>query len=87
MRVNALGVFMGTQEFGKQMILQGTGGKIINTSSIAGRQGYAYVAVYCASKAAVISLTQSRRTRIRKAPDHGQCDRSRGRSDAPLGRA
>ena len=59
MRVNALGVLIGTQEAAKQMIAQGKGGKIINTASIAGRQGWANVAPYCASKFAVISLTQS----------------------------
>jgi meso-butanediol dehydrogenase/(S,S)-butanediol dehydrogenase/diacetyl reductase len=58
-RVNTLGVMIGMQEVGKQMIKQGTGGKIINTASIAGRQGYAEFAPYCASKAGVISLTQA----------------------------
>jgi meso-butanediol dehydrogenase/(S,S)-butanediol dehydrogenase/diacetyl reductase len=41
MDVNALGVLIGTQEAAKQMIAQGGGGKIINTASIASRQGYA----------------------------------------------
>lgn len=59
MRVNAWGVLVGTQEAAKQMIAQGRGGKIINTASIAGRQGYAEFAPYCASKASVISLTQA----------------------------
>lgn len=59
MRVNGLGVLIGTQEAAKQMIAQGGGGKIINTASIASRQGYDNVAPYCASKAAVVSLTQS----------------------------
>jgi meso-butanediol dehydrogenase/(S,S)-butanediol dehydrogenase/diacetyl reductase len=59
MRVNALGVMIGIQEAARQMVAQGTGGKIINTASIAGRQGYAEFAPYCASKAAVISLTQA----------------------------
>jgi meso-butanediol dehydrogenase/(S,S)-butanediol dehydrogenase/diacetyl reductase len=59
MRINALGVLIGIQEAAKQMIAQGTGGKIINTASIAGRQGFDNVAPYCASKFAVISLTQS----------------------------
>jgi meso-butanediol dehydrogenase/(S,S)-butanediol dehydrogenase/diacetyl reductase len=58
-RVNTLGVLIGMQEAGKQMIAQGRGGKIINTASIAGRQGYAEFAPYCASKAGVISLTQA----------------------------
>ena len=59
MRVNAWGVLVCTQEAARQMIAQGTGGKIINTASIAGRQGYAEFAPYCASKASVISLTQA----------------------------
>jgi meso-butanediol dehydrogenase/(S,S)-butanediol dehydrogenase/diacetyl reductase len=59
LRVNTLGVFICMQEAGKQMIAQGRGGKIINTASIAGRQGYAEFAPYCASKAGVISLTQA----------------------------
>lgn len=59
MRVNALGVLIGTQEAALQMMAQGRGGKIINTASIAGRQGYAEFAPYCASKASVISLTQA----------------------------
>jgi len=41
------------------MISRGGGGKIINMASQAGRRGEPLVAVYCASKAAVISLTQS----------------------------
>ncbi len=41
------------------MIEQGGGGKIINLASQAGRRGEPLVAVYCATKAAVISLTQS----------------------------
>ena len=58
-RVNTLGVLICMQEVGKQMIDQGRGGKIINAASIAGRQGYAEFAPYCASKAGVISLTQA----------------------------
>jgi D-sorbitol dehydrogenase (acceptor) len=41
------------------MIARGNGGKIINMASQAGRRGEALVAIYCATKAAVISLTQS----------------------------
>ncbi|MDI3338813.1 SDR family oxidoreductase [Defluviimonas aestuarii] len=59
MDINGLGVMIGMQEAAKQMIAQGTGGKIINTASIASRQGYDNVAPYCASKWAVVSLTQS----------------------------
>lgn len=59
MRVNAWSVLIGTQEAAKQMIAQGKGGKIINTGSVAGRQGYANMSPYSASKAAVLSLTQA----------------------------
>ena len=59
MGVNGLGCMNGMQEAARQMISQGTGGKIINTASIASRQGFDNVAPYCASKFAVVSLTQS----------------------------
>ncbi len=59
MRVNGLGCLIGMQEAARQFIRQGGGGKIVNTASIAGRQGFDNVAPYCASKWAVISLTQS----------------------------
>lgn len=59
MDINGMGVLIGCQEAARQMIAQGTGGKIINTASIASRQGYDNVAPYCASKFAVVSLTQS----------------------------
>ena len=57
--INVEGTLFMMQAAAKQMIAQGRGGKIINMASQAGRRGEALVAVYCASKAAVISLTQS----------------------------
>ena len=57
--VNVKGVFFMMQAVGKSMIARGKGGKIINLASQAGRRGEPLVAVYCATKAAVISLTQS----------------------------
>ena len=57
--VNVKGLLFTLQAVARQMQRQGRGGKIINISSQAGRRGEALVAVYCASKAAVISLTQS----------------------------
>ena len=59
MRINGLGVLICTQEAAKQMIEQGQGGKIVNTASLAGRQGYPDIAPYCASKFAVVALTQA----------------------------
>ena len=59
MRVNGIGVMIGIQEAARQMIAQGGGGKIVNTASIAGKQGYPLFAAYCASKFAVVALTQA----------------------------
>lgn len=57
--VNVAGTLFMLQAAAKSMIARGKGGKIINMASQAGRRGEALVAVYCATKAAVISLTQS----------------------------
>ncbi|QWT24418.1 SDR family oxidoreductase [Subtercola sp. PAMC28395] len=57
--VNALGTLICQQEAAKQMIKQGHGGKLILTSSIAGRQGYGNFGSYCVSKFGVIALNQS----------------------------
>ena len=59
MNVNAYGTLVGIQEAARVMIAQGKGGKIVNTGSIASRQGYPSFAPYCASKFAVAALTQS----------------------------
>jgi len=57
--VNVEGLLFTLQAVARQMVAQGHGGKIVNFASQAGRRGEALVAVYCASKAAVISITQS----------------------------
>jgi D-sorbitol dehydrogenase (acceptor) len=57
--VNVKGLFFTLQAVAKRMIARGQGGKIINMASQAGRRGEALVSIYCASKAAVISITQS----------------------------
>jgi NAD(P)-dependent dehydrogenase (short-subunit alcohol dehydrogenase family) len=57
--VNVYGTLFTMQAAAKHMIARGQGGKIINMASQAGRRGEALVAVYCSTKAAVISLTQS----------------------------
>lgn len=57
--VNVEGLLFTLQAVARQMVKQGKGGKIVNFASQAGRRGEALVSVYCASKAAVISLTQS----------------------------
>ncbi len=57
--VNVAGTLFVLQAAARSMIARGKGGRIINMASQAGRRGEALVAVYCATKAAVISLTQS----------------------------
>lgn len=57
--VNVAGVLFTLQAVAKHMVERGKGGKIINMASQAGRRGEPLVGVYCATKAAVISLTQS----------------------------
>lgn len=57
--INFAGTLFMLQAVAKSMIARGKGGKIINMASQAGRRGEPLVAIYCATKAAVISLTQS----------------------------
>ena len=57
--INVSGTLFTLQAVASSMIARGKGGKIINMASQAGRRGEPLVAVYCATKAAVISLTQS----------------------------
>ncbi len=56
--VNVHGTFNGCQAAARVMTAQGSG-VIVNASSGAGRRGVANISGYCATKAAVISLTQS----------------------------
>ncbi len=57
--INVAGTLFTTQAVARHMIEHGIKGRIINMASQAGRRGEPLVAVYCATKAAVISLTQS----------------------------
>jgi len=59
LRVNTWGVIVCTQEAAKQMIAQGSGGKIINTGSIASRQGFWDFVPYCVAKFGVLAVTQA----------------------------
>lgn len=58
-QINVAGVLFTLQEVARHMVDRKRKGKIINMTSQAGRRGEALVGVYCATKAAVISLTQS----------------------------
>jgi len=57
--INVGGTLFTLQAVARHMIECGTKGRIINMASQAGRRGEPLVAIYCATKAAVISLTQS----------------------------
>ena len=58
-RVNVKGTFLCCRAVVREMIDHEQGGKVINISSTAGRQGVAKYAAYCTSKFAIIGFTQS----------------------------
>ena len=58
-RVNVRGTFLCSRAAARQMIAQGDGGRIINISSTAGKQGIPRYAAYCASKFAIRGFTQA----------------------------
>jgi len=56
--VNAKGVFLFSKAVAKHMMSQ-RGGKIVNIASDAGKTGEPLLAIYCASKFAVVGFTQA----------------------------
>lgn len=66
--VNVKGAFFVMQKVLARMVAQGVKGSVINMSSQAGRRGEALVSHYCATKAAIISYTQS--AALAMAPHH-----------------
>ena len=59
MRVNAKGVFLMSGAVIRHLLHRDARGRIVNIASVAGKVGYPERAVYCASKFAVIGLTQA----------------------------
>jgi NAD(P)-dependent dehydrogenase (short-subunit alcohol dehydrogenase family) len=59
MRVNAKGVFLMSGAVIRHLLQRGARGRIVNIASVAGKVGYPERAVYCASKFAVVGLTQA----------------------------
>jgi len=59
LEVNLVGSFLVARAAAAVMIAQGTGGSIVNLSSIFGQQGVAGGSAYCASKGGVTLLTHS----------------------------
>ncbi len=58
-RINLRGVYLAVRRMLQTLAEQGTPGSIVTTSSVVGTKGLAGSAAYCASKAAVIALTQT----------------------------
>ncbi len=59
MAVNLRGTFLGCRAAARVLTEQGTGGRILNASSVSGRRGGPLTGTYAAGKAGVIALTQS----------------------------
>ena len=83
--INLHGVFLGSQAAAKVMIEHGNGGSIINASSGAGRRGVANISAYCASKAAIISMSQTLALEVAKFKIRVNCY-TPGHIETPLWR-
>lgn len=59
MNVNFWGVVHGVETFVPRLIDQGQGGHLVNTASMAGLVGMQWLGIYCASKFAVVGLSES----------------------------
>ncbi len=59
MAVNFWGVLYGVQAFVPRILEHGEGGHVVNTASMAGLTGMSFLGMYCASKFAVVGLTES----------------------------
>ena len=59
MGVNFWGVVNGVQTFAPRLLAQGQSGHIVNTASMAGLVGMRWLGVYCASKFAVVGLSEA----------------------------
>jgi NAD(P)-dependent dehydrogenase (short-subunit alcohol dehydrogenase family) len=59
MNVNLRGSFFGCVAAARQMLSQGTGGRIINIGSAGAFLGTKNMVAYCASKAAVVNMTKT----------------------------
>ncbi len=64
--VNVMGIVFGAQVFAPHMKAHGEGGHIMNVASIAGIHGVSFSGPYCASKAAVVSLSEAWRVELGK---------------------
>src|SRR5262249_15641458 len=59
LEVNLTGVYRCLQVFGRRLVAQGEGGRMLVTASISGLRGGTFYGAYAASKFALIGLTQT----------------------------
>jgi NAD(P)-dependent dehydrogenase (short-subunit alcohol dehydrogenase family) len=59
MRVNFWGVVHGVETFVPRLLAQKAGGHVVNTASMAGLVGMQWLGIYCASKFAVVGLSEA----------------------------
>lgn len=64
MDINFWGVVHGIDAFAPRLVAQQQGGHIVNTASMAGLVGMQWLGVYCASKFAVVGLSESLRREL-----------------------
>ena len=67
LEINATGTFLGARTLAPRMIARGQGGHIVNTASTGGLMAPGGIAAYCASKYAVVGLSESMRAELAPA--------------------
>ena len=67
MGVNFWGVVHGVERFVPLLLEQGAGGHVLNTASMAGLVGMQWLGVYCASKFAVVGLSEALARELRES--------------------
>ena len=67
MRINAKGTYLCSKAVARVMLQQGSGGKIVNISSLAGKAGPILAGAYCAAKHALIGITRILATELMRS--------------------
>ena len=67
MEINATGTFLGARATARRMVARGQGGHIVNTASTGGLMAPGGIAAYCASKYAVVGLSEALRAELAPA--------------------